>query len=408
MSSEEVLKYWEYRNTIKFLLVLVGLWPSENPSRVPRLLSYISLFLSAYTSFGIAGYARLNFTNIHLVTKSLSIMGSFLAVVLKLMSIIIHREDLNVLHKFLDPHFNKLLNDPLTSSLVLNGLQIRRNLALTLTLLLLFVSFTYPATCFISIAQQYFHRIHPITFSLPYPTVYPWSINPTKFYIIIQSLIETAATVPLFCVSAGVDSLFSLYGFQMIGQLREMTYRMTHIEKITDDGTLVRECVLQHFTIMKCRDILQKIYGPPILWIMTTNAIVLCNVIFQFSQMNVISISRITWISAYVALKIIQTFMYAWTGTCLTTEDENYKNAIYSSDWHRNKYFMTSVLIILTQRPLILTVCDFAIVSLGIFTSVSSQFQYFSEIKSSESVLNTTVSYYFLLQTLQETPSVIS
>ncbi|KAK0073544.1 hypothetical protein PV325_009566 [Microctonus aethiopoides] len=136
----------------------------------------------------------------------------------------------------------------------------------------------------------------------------------------IQSLIETAATVPLFCVSAGVDSLFTLYGFQMIGQLREMSYRMTHIDKITDDGTIVRECVLQHFTIMRCRDILQKIYGPPILWVMTTNAIVLCNVIFQFSQMTVISISRMTWISAYVALKIIQTFMYAWTGTCLTTE----------------------------------------------------------------------------------------
>lgn len=88
MSSEGVLKYWEYRNTIKFLLVLVGLWPSENLSQVPRLLSYISLFLSAYTSFGIAGYARLNFTNITLVTKSLSIMGSFLAVVLKVKEVL--------------------------------------------------------------------------------------------------------------------------------------------------------------------------------------------------------------------------------------------------------------------------------------------------------------------------------
>ncbi|KAK0158093.1 hypothetical protein PV327_011127 [Microctonus hyperodae] len=309
-----------YRNTIKFLLVLVGLWPSENSSQMPRFLSYIFLFVSAITSFGIAGYARLNFTNINLVTKSLSIMMSFLAVVLKIISIMIHREDMNILHKFLDPHFSKLLNDPLTSSLVLYGLRIRRYLALAFTLLLLFVCVTYPVTCIIAAAQQYIQRVHPILFSLPYPTVLPWTVDATIVRMTIQFLIETAATVPLFCVSAGVDSLFALYGFQIMGQLREMSYRMTHIEKFMDDRIIVRECVLQHLTIIRCRDILQKIYGLPILWIMTTNAIILCNVIFQFSQMKVISISRITWISAYVSMKIIQTFMYAWTGTCLTTE----------------------------------------------------------------------------------------
>ncbi|XP_034934798.1 uncharacterized protein [Chelonus insularis] len=78
--------------------------------------------------------------------------------------------------------------------------------------------------------------------------------------------------------------------------------------------------------------------------------------------------------------------MYSWSGTHLTMESEEYMNAIYSANWYGDKHFMTAVVIMLQQKPLILTACNFSNVTIDIFTKI----------------LNTTISYYFLLKTLEE------
>ncbi|KAK0170510.1 hypothetical protein PV328_008348 [Microctonus aethiopoides] len=331
MSDDEFRQYRAYRNTIKYLLLVVGLWPNKKSSQSYLLLSYSSLLLSVITTFGIIGHVRMNFTDVTLATKSMSIMISFSAVILKIATMMINREDANELHEILDLWFSKLLTHSPIPNSILSGLRILRYLAWSFTIFVFIVTFNYMASPIISIIYQYFEHVNTIKYSLPYPGVYPWSIDPPGFRYKLQLLIELIATVPLFCVTAGIDSLFTMYGFQMVGQLREMSHRITHIDEMNNDEEVIRECVLQHYAMMRCRDILQKIYGPVILWIMTTNAIILCSLIFQFSQ------------------------------------SENYRNAIYACDWYRNRRFMTSVLIMLTQKPLMLTACNFAIVSLDIF-----------------------------------------
>lgn len=197
---------------------------------------------------------------------------------------VINREEANELHQILDLWFSKLLTHSPIPNSILSGLRILRYLAWSFTIFVFIVTFNYMASPIISIICQYFEHVNTIKYSLPYPGVYPWSIDPPGFRYKLQLLIELIATVPLFCVTAGIDSLFTMYGFQMVGQLREMSYRITHIDEMNDDKEIIRECVLQHYAMMRCRDILQKIYGPVILWIMTTNAIILCSLIFQFTQ----------------------------------------------------------------------------------------------------------------------------
>ncbi|XP_034934706.1 odorant receptor 47a-like [Chelonus insularis] len=102
-------------------------------------------------------------------------------------------------------------------------------------------------------------------------------------------------------------------------------------------------------------------------------------------KMKSITILRAIRILAYVLTKVIQTYMYSWCGTHLTMESEEYRNAIYSADWYGEKRFMTAIIIMLKQRPLILSACHFSTVSVDIFMKI----------------LNTTVSYYFLIKTLE-------
>nr|AQN78411.1 olfactory receptor 9 [Meteorus pulchricornis] len=270
------------------------------------------------------------------------------------------------------------------SKLVLKGDTLVYCLSWILTFVVGLSTLSYVTIPMISIIYQHSHNIQPIQYTLVYPTGYPWSIDPPGFRYKIHFIIESVATLALFCITVGIDSLFTLYGWQMVAQFREMSHRITHISDKDDTRNVLRECVLQHQKMIKCRDILQKIYGPVILWIITTNAVILCSLLFQFSQVK--SIGRGISFLTYIMLKLMQTFMYSWTGTQLTTASDDYRDAVYAANWYQDKSLMSSFLIILTQKPLILTACNFSNVTLDMFIMV----------------LNTTISYFFLLRTLEE------
>ncbi|XP_034934708.1 odorant receptor 4-like [Chelonus insularis] len=186
-------------------------------------------------------------------------------------------------------------------------------------------------------------------------------------------------------MTISLDSLFLFYTFLMIGQLREISYCITHIDdKENSAEKAVEKCVLQYNTLLKCRSNLEKIYGPIILAMIICNAVMLCTLIYQLTQMKTISILKGANFFAFVVTKLLQTFIYSWCGTSLTKESEDYRIAIYSANWYGDKRLMKAIIIMLKQKPLVLTACNFSNVSIDIFTKI----------------LNTTISYYFLLKTL--------
>nr|AQN78413.1 olfactory receptor 11 [Meteorus pulchricornis] len=288
------------------------------------------------------------------------------------------------LHGILDRHFNDLLNDEELSTIILVNFRTFRRLSWALMFSVFVVVSLVAVAPVISLIHQHFSTVYPMTYPLVYPTAYPWSLNRPGLRYKIHLIIELFATLPQFSVTSCIDSLFMLYGFQMTSRFRLMAHRLKTIQKMTDERKVIRECVMQHQSILRSRDLLSTIFGPIVLWLMTANAISLCTVIFQLSQMKTMTPSTIVHFMAYVIVKIIQTFMYAYTGTFLTAESENYQQAIYDCNWHANKRLMTSVVIMLSQKPILMTACNFSVVSLDIFVKV----------------LNTAISYFFLLQTL--------
>nr|QNL15052.1 olfactory receptor 108 [Aulacocentrum confusum] len=189
----------------------------------------------------------------------------------------------------------------------------------------------------------------------------------------------------------------------MIGKMREMSHRVMHIDKEKDCRIVIRDCVNQYEILVKCRDLLDQVYGPVILWMMMINGLILCSLMFQISQvrsreylldknlfkvklqMKSLPVEKIALYTTYFITISTETLMYSWSGSILTQEGENYREVLYGANWHRNKDITIFVLIMLMQRSMVLTACKFSQVSVNIWTKV----------------LNTAMSYYFLLRAIQ-------
>ncbi|XP_057327193.1 odorant receptor 4-like [Microplitis mediator] len=385
MSQEKISDYLIYREIVKKLLIVVGLWPYDNPSIFYNFLPYIQIFVNVFLCFGMLGFVQKNFKNIGLVTKGMSIMTSLMSTIIKVVCFIKNRSDAMELHKNLDPHFTEILQDLKLSKFVLKRFSVVKHLSCTFTIIVT-ISCALRLIIPISIMiKQIKLNIHPVRYPLLFPSVFPWKVTPESYIYEFEFAIESFAVVTLCFITLSVDCLFTFYVYQMIGQLREISYCFKNLTEKSDSQSILRKCISQYQILLKSRDILQRVYGPIVLWIMVTNAVIMCTIAFQVTQMDSVTLGRGLLIFTWISLKILQTFMYAWSGSCLTLEAEECRDSVYACEWYGNKRLMTSIIIILSQRPLILTACNFSVVSVEIF----------------QMVINTTVSYFFLLQTLE-------
>nr|AQN78412.1 olfactory receptor 10 [Meteorus pulchricornis] len=387
MSHDSAQDYRRYHSIIKRLLLTVGLWPNSDPNIFYQLLPFPYLFVNISVVLGTAVYIQMHLTNVASITKGLSIMTSFGTVILKMTCIMINRDNVNELHDILDLHFNKMLNDQQISSTILKDFRTFRRLSWSFSFFVTIVILLTAATPITSLIYQYFHSVNPIVYPDVYPTAYPWSTDPPGVRYMIHFLLELSTIVPLFCVSPSIDSLFMMYGFQMSGQFREMSFRLKNIKKMADERKAVRECVLQHQSMLKCRDMIEKIYGPIILWMLVSSAIILCAIMFQLSKIRSFSAIRICLLALNLTTRLLMLFIYTWSSSMLTSESEKFRDAIYSSNWPATgqRKFMTSILIMLTQKPLMISACGFVAISIDMFPKT----------------INTAISYFFLLKTME-------
>ncbi|XP_044596744.1 odorant receptor 9a-like [Cotesia glomerata] len=385
MAKNGISDYRAFHDLTKILLTVGGLWPYSNSNMLYRLLSYVQGFLSLGMTLVVFGFVLENFSNVALVTRGLSVMTSFTSAILKVVCFIIKHKDMEELHKNLDPYFEKLLKNEKNLKHILKKVNIFRLLSGVLTLTVFAVIAFQIIAPLIFIINCKVHHVKIKKYPLIYPGNYPWNINASGFLYLAHFTLETCGTFALFFVTTSVDSLFTLYSFQIIGQLREMSYCITHIDSDDDSGKyILHRCIIQYQKLIKCVNLMEAIYGPVVLWIMGTNAIVLCALLFQISKMKTITIIQGIMFTLYVILKLLQTFMYAWCGSCLTEESENYKDAVYSANWQGKKHLMSSVVIIITQKPLAITIFNSSTLS----------------VTNCVTIVDKAISYYILLQSL--------
>nr|AXM05209.1 odorant receptor [Campoletis chlorideae] len=381
--ERQLLRYESYARGVKRLLLLSGLWPGCASSKLLQLVVAAQFTVSVITACGIMNFVASHITNLDLITKGLGIAVGFCTIVFKITVFTMYRDSVIELHETLEKNFRKDLENAEYQSVLLSPIAYFDRPTLYLSLSTLGVVLMYNINPIISIISQLSNGNGLLKHRTPFPSKYPFPESIGLY--VARYIIEVGASYAVGVITAATDALFGFYIFQIATQLRVLSYRMRNLTAADDYQKIIKECVVQRQILVGCRDKLGKIYGPIILWMLTSSAMIMCTNIFQASQ---ISMDKALLVLIYITMKLMQTLLYGWFGLFLITESEALGDSIYFCDWPGcgDKLFVSNINTMLLCRPLVLKACQFYEISIDMFITI----------------INTTLSYFFLLRTLDD------
>ncbi|XP_032684463.1 odorant receptor 82a-like [Odontomachus brunneus] len=267
-----------------------------------------------------------------------------------------------------------------------------------------------------------------------WPYKFPWSSNSDTFFYLLFLYQSFTCWWIVFTIGA-VDSLFGFYAFQISSILRAMSARLMNPRPDEVFSVVLKSCVQTHHRLQKSASLLEDVYGLIILRMILANAVLMCTLIFEASTRGLFSkvthtvtcrnvvtmtmlirarshnnadnnnfyldicavweqftdtaIDQLCFSVVCIAMKLLQTFIYAWYGSLITSASEHFREGIYFGEWPDSKldcHVRADIVMMMLQKPMAITALKVSSVNVNMFTSI----------------LNTTLSYYFLLQSLEE------
>ncbi|XP_024867209.1 odorant receptor Or2-like [Temnothorax curvispinosus] len=249
--------------------------------------------------------------------------------------------------------------------------------------------FTFSMPAYLSIIVGLCRSQSTTNYSLPFTRGYGyfWTV-PHNYLYHFHLLFETGNISIIGIVACGLESAFGFYIYQFASIMHAMTFRLTNPLPTENFSDVLKLCVAKHQKLLPCRHTLEHIYGPIVFWHIVTNAVLLCALIYDAMSITDFNIFNIGAFVTYAAIKFLQTFTYAWYGTLLTNASEDFRKGIYFSEWPNSDldhHVRTKIIIMMMQKPMTINAV-FSLVDMNMFTNF----------------VNTTVSYFFLLQSISD------
>ncbi|XP_011307734.1 uncharacterized protein [Fopius arisanus] len=384
-------EFQRFRRNLKYWAYVSGSWPLQDPHFFYRALPFLIFFSNLYICIQEFRFVVAHITNIGLMTGGFSMGLSFCSVLVKVGFFRLHRVKLIELHAILEAFLKESLADHHQRYLVLEKFATFQRLMTILCICVLFGCGFCIAGPLIFFIVQIKKKVKPLEYILPSPATYPWTTSDGGLIYLLTFIYESYNVVTLGFVTIAVDGLFEFYIFSIIGQFKVLGYRISNLTVEDNPHDVIRQWVKRCVMLKRCSHMLQTTYGPIILWQVISNSMIICMVLFQIMSMTSVTLGRYALTFGYTGTKIIQTYIYSWAGSSLTAESEALTQAAYSCNWQKKEYqrVRTSILIILTQKPLILVAVSCVYISLDMFLMT----------------LNTALSYFFLLQTFDQKAS---
>ncbi|NP_001177600.1 odorant receptor 255 [Nasonia vitripennis] len=376
----ELKKYKRYYRDIKLLLVVSGIWPNFYPI-LDRVVSIVAAISTLLLTMALLNFCAHHVANIMILTKSMGIAISFFSSFLKICIFLSHHDDLVYLNDYLTSSHTSDLSNPDDRSHLLEKFSSFSKFFYTLTIAVALTFVLNTIAPFFALKRGKYLHI--------YPVIFPFDYEPggSVYWSLIS--LELTAGFFVWSVTSGVDSVFGLYALQMCGELRVLAKRFEELRATGDYRMRMRECMDRHHLLMRSRDILEKVFGFLAIWLAVTSALVQCSLVFQAKvEFKTLSPFKIGFFFFYILMKLVQAFTYAWYGNLIAEESALCLNAMYNAHWpgSGDVRFMNDVLIVLSQKPLIFKAKSCMSLHMDVFTKI----------------MNTAVSYFFLLQTLDE------
>ncbi|XP_066581941.1 odorant receptor 9a-like [Prorops nasuta] len=220
---------------------------------------------------------------------------------------------------------------------------------------------------------------------IPFPVIFPWKVEGCGLFYQFHFWFEAITAFIVSFVTVSVDILFGYYVQQIAAVLKVISHDIEQIKTEEEYAEKLKNAIQIHNELLKCRDILQTIYGPIVLGLALTSTFIICSLIFQGFQTKM-TVTKIILFILYMFLKMSQMGMYSWYGTIVTIESDNFRMAAYNSPWYyfENVSLKRSLLIILSQKTIVIKAMKLTYITVDLFVAV----------------FNTAFSYFFLLKSL--------
>ncbi|XP_078044354.1 odorant receptor 82a-like isoform X2 [Augochlora pura] len=384
---KELPLYQEYVNFVKRNLLMCGLYPYER-GIVSRYLPFFWMLGYCLDFCAMINFIRVHITEISAITACLSLLSGIVNMTIRTSRFVICREKVIHVADTLEALFQETAMQQPPDSPAFQFMLPFYRLGYYHCVCIVTTGILYSIKPVIGVTIRHANR------STPFPSISPFPIDSTTFFV-AHYLLEVAVCYSFCIITSGVDAFFTLCTFRMCSVFRAMAIELEELPKrrngVNDENAeqVLRNCIDRHVTLIKCREIMEEIYGPIIFSVMMTNCLGMCALIFEVTKVNAaIAIEKAVAITLYLIGKTLQTFMYTWPAHMVTTESDGFRQEVYCSNWYEDANPKTGklTLTILMQRSVILKACRLMVVSVDLFAKI----------------INRTISYYFLLVTLDD------
>ncbi|XP_058790815.1 odorant receptor 4-like [Phymastichus coffea] len=380
--ESELRKYEKYVGNVKVMLRYCGLWPVGNRV-VSRVLAFIAFFTTLSAMLAVLNFCLHHANNIIVLTKGAGLAISLCTACLKVCIFIHHRQDLLYLHENLTARYLEDMKDVDRRHQLLTRVSLYSKFFLVGTVAAFGTIALYASISLIAWAKYgKYVRVFPV--------IYPFVGKPTGLLHWIFYMCEVTTGIFLSFVTAGVDCSFGMYSMQMCGQLRVLADKFQNLTCGGDYLIRIKDCIQRHHMLYTSKKKLENLFGIVTIWFAVTAAVVLCTLIFQITQaVKAKSTSlQLGLLALYFVLKCLQVFSFSVYGNAITVESKLCLDAVYKAQWTDlyNASWRNDILIILAQKPITLIAKGCMLIQLEMFAKI----------------MNTSVSYFFLLQTLEE------
>ncbi|KAI4473437.1 hypothetical protein M0804_015352 [Polistes exclamans] len=288
---KQLATYRRYASFIKRLLFYSGLWPVENKksSYFYRHIPILAIVYAALLFYGCVRFCKDNLNDVKAFTKGLSPLGSMVVVIIKVLMFFLYQEEIRELHLNLESIFEEVIEKTYCRPVLFEMLNIFKRPAYIFYYLTIITVIMLTCMPFLLIIYEAIKNINPRHYILPYPATFPWIDGSFGIKYELQYLHEIQVGWFIIFVTSGVDTAYGFYIFQMVGILRFMSLECEKIGKSSDefDIILLRNCIEKEILLLRCRDIIQNVYGPVVLNLIVSSVVVLCGLIFQVLQQMV-------------------------------------------------------------------------------------------------------------------------
>ncbi|KYN18608.1 hypothetical protein ALC57_09087 [Trachymyrmex cornetzi] len=322
MIDKQLQAYRTYQSFLQTLLTICGCWYMPTKSNKSTYYWSICTLLAmvTYTITNIIMSYNLRH-DLRNMMKAIGVATAGVSAILKVSSFMIHRGSLINYHRTLNDLFEKeLMQNEKIRMTIFSPLRTMYTMAYTYFTVMTALVLTYFAPSYIIIIRHFLLHFHLTTnYTLPLTKGfgYFWTV-PDNFLYHFHLLYETSMVILSCTTATSVDSMFGFYVYQFTSTIRAMTFKLTNPSLTEKFSNLLRICVAKHQRLLQCRQTLEHVYGPIIFWHIIINAVHLCALIYDTMLFVDFNLSNALAFLSFAAVKLIQTFTYAWYGTILT------------------------------------------------------------------------------------------